>query len=299
MPQNDSPTEDPVIRRFCIGLLTQEGLSTNTVAAYRSDLHHLAACLNERQLTLITATETALHECLATRKHYSVFSNTRFISSVRRFYQFLVNENLLKENPATTLEMPGTGQRLPVILSEEEVDLLLAKEIKNDTDIRNTAMIELLYAAGLRVSELVGLTLSQADMESGYLRITGKGGKERLIPVGESAVAWLKRYCTEVRPRILKDKSCEAVFLNKFGRAMTRQAFWQIIKKRATTTGITKNISPHTLRHAFATHLVNHDADLRAVQMLLGHSSLSTTQIYTHVANRRLKNLHKTHHPRA
>ena len=300
MPQTTS--ERACVRRFCDNLLAEEGLSRNTIAAYRADLRFLSGYLEKRQMTLTTATESALHDCMAVRRGYSAFSNARFISSLRRFYQFLADEQELPANPAGTLETPGTGRRLPIILSEEEVGLLLSVAPGNAAGLRDTAMIELLYASGLRVSELVNLKLSQVDLDGGYLRITGKGGKERLVPIGEIAVAWLRRYCREVRPQMKVGKPRggphDALFLSKFGRAMTRQAFWQILKKRTLKAGIRKNISPHTLRHAFATHLVNHEADLRVVQMLLGHSSLSTTQIYTHVANQRLKQLHQAHHPR-
>ena len=298
MPQKNILTETPYVRQFCDSLLAQEGLSLNTITAYHADLRFLSAYLRTRRLTLITATEAVLHDCLASRKQYSTFSNARFVSSIRRFYQFMVTTEQREENPANTLETPTIGRHLPATLNEEDIEHLLAVKPKNATDIRNTTMIELLYAAGLRVSELVGLKLRQINMESGYLRVSGKGDKERLIPIGESAVAWLKRYCEEIRPRMITNGTHDAVFLSKFGRAMTRQAFWQIIKKRAMVAGISKHLSPHTLRHAFATHLINHNADLRVVQMLLGHRSLSTTQIYTHVANQRLKQLHQTHHPR-
>ena len=296
---SDSTALPSQIKQFCGTLRAVEGLSENTIISYRTDVKFLHTYLAQHKIPVNVATNVDLRHCLETRSHYSSVSNARFISSIRRFYQFLKRENLTQANPATQLQMPRTDRLLPSILSEEEVEKLLAHEPKNITEQRNCVMVELLYASGLRVSELVSLKLSQVNIENGHLRVIGKGHKERLVPIGETAIARLTHYYADAYPQLIQGKSRhDVLFPNKYGRAMTRQAFWQIIKNLARQTKIEKPISPHTLRHAFATHLINHNADLRVVQMLLGHSSLSTTQIYTHVANQRLKQLHQAHHPR-
>jgi len=218
---------------------------------------------------------------------------------LRRFYRFLLREGLIADDPSALLESPRLGRPLPKALTEELVEkLLAAPHCDNPLGLRDRAMLETLYATGLRVSELVLLGLSQLNLQAGVVKVTGKGNKERLVPLGEEAIEWLQRYLSTARPELLHQKTSEALFPTSRGAAMTRQAFWHNIKRYARTAGIEVNLSPHTLRHAFATHLLNHGADLRVVQMLLGHADLSTTQIYTQVARERLKQLHRAHHPR-
>lgn len=300
-PPHSDALSAPVdsIEQFCSYLLVHEGLSENTVTSYRNDLNFLTAHLKKKRIAPTAADEGDLSACLAARSKYSAVSNARFISSVRRYYRYLYRAKVIAENPAKKFRTPRIGRRLPTVLSERDVESLLSLAPQTPTEARNLVMIELLYASGLRVSELVGLALSQVNHDSGCLRVTGKGGKERLIPIGEMATRGLKRYLSDVRPQFVNPRrDSSAVFLNRFGTAMTRQAFWQMLKDWAVKAGVNKDFSPHTLRHACATHLVNHGADLRVVQMLLGHGNLSTTQIYTHVAGQRLKQLHEVHHPR-
>ncbi len=297
----DSSSDD-CIEAFVSALLSQDGLSRNTVVAYRRDILHFNACLRHKRVALQAARREDVRHCLTGRitGGYNARSNARFISSVRRFYRYLMREGLVAKDPTEEITLPKFGRRLPFNLSESEVEnLLAAPSPDTPTGLRDKAMIELLYACGLRVSELVGLETSQIFLDAGYLRVIGKGSKERLIPIGEQAVEWVQRYLAEGRPVLLaRHGACKAVFVSNRGRALTRQTFWYALKRLARVAGISKPLSPHTLRHAFATHLLNHGADLRVVQMLLGHSDLSTTQIYTHVANARLKTLHKMHHPR-
>ncbi|MDH3934829.1 MAG: site-specific tyrosine recombinase XerD, partial [Gammaproteobacteria bacterium] len=226
-------------------------------------------------------------------------TTARLVSSMRRYYRFLIREGSLQEDPSVRIETPRIGRPLPDTLSESEVEALLdAPETADPLGLRDRAMLELLYACGLRVSELVGLTSDQVNLTQGVVRLMGKGNKERLVPLGEEAVDWLQRYIDEGRAELASDSSARQLFITRRGAGMTRQAFWYRIRHYAVISGINKHLSPHTLRHAFATHLLNHGADLRVVQMLLGHSDLSTTQIYTHVARERLKELHAQHHPR-
>ena len=227
-------------------------------------------------------------------------TSARLLSSIRRFYRYLVRQGAVQKDPSAQIEFPKLGRPLPETLTEEEVERLLAAPNTNKAQgVRDRAMLEVLYACGLRVSELIGLTLSQVNLNHGVIRVTGKGNKERLIPFGEQANEWISKFINEARADLLKNKRpCDALFITNRGAAMTRQAFWHLIKKHSKNVGIKKHLSPHTLRHAFATHLLNHGADLRVVQMLLGHSDLSTTQIYTHVAQARLQELHQKHHPR-
>jgi len=227
-------------------------------------------------------------------------TSARLLSSIRRFYRYLVRQGAVQKDPSAQIEFPKLGRPLPETLSEEEVESLLnAPNTKKPQGVRDRAMLEVLYACGLRVSELIGLTLGQVNLNHGVIRVTGKGNKERLIPFGEQANEWISRFVNEARADLLKkNRQCDALFITNRGAAMTRQAFWHLIKKHSKNVGISKHLSPHTLRHAFATHLLNHGADLRVVQMLLGHSDLSTTQIYTHVAQARLQELHQKHHPR-
>ena len=283
-------------------LWLERGLSRATLAAYRKDLAALAAWL-ERDI--VTATEADLHAFLAAclGAGRSPRTAARFLAATRSFYRRALETGVVERDPTANLPSPLLGRPLPGSLSEEEVERLLGAPRSNDPEgapgeYRDRVMLELLYATGLRVSELVSLTVSALNTRRGTVQVVGKGAKERLVPVGEVALAWLARYLAESRPRILKARASEALFPSNRGRAMTRQTFWHAVKRYAAIAGIDREISPHTLRHAFATHLVNHGADLRAVQLMLGHADLSTTQIYTHVARDRLKRLHAEHHPR-
>ncbi len=297
------PTEDNkiAIEAFADALWMERGLSDNTLAAYRSDLNAFANWLDKQQVSLVAAQRNDLLEYLAERAKQGtrVRTTARLLSSLRRFYQYLVREGKLQEDPSARIDAPRLMKSVPKFLTEEEVEKLLsAADISRPLGLRDRTMLEILYASGLRVSELVTLDIYQVNMQQGVVRITGKGGKERLVPMGEEAISWLDRYMRESRPDILKGRPCDALFPTNRAASMTRQSFWHIIKRYAQAAGINKQLSPHTLRHAFATHLLNHGADLRVVQMLLGHSNLSTTQIYTHVARERLKSLHSEHHPR-
>lgn len=291
-----------LIDRFCDRLWLEDGLSQNTLSAYRRDLQAFSKWLNEAcHHELPQAAGSDIDAYLAYRFAARTKPRTaaRYTASLRRFYRFLASENLVENDPTRFLDTPKLPRPLPKVLSESEVESLLAStDIEPPAGLRDRAMLETLYATGLRVSELVGLKLLNLDLNAAVLRVTGKGGKDRLVPLGEEAQHWLSRYLGESRPMLLNGKTCAEVFITPRGAGMTRQAFWHLLKRRAKTAGIHKPLSPHTLRHAFATHLLAHGADLRAVQMLLGHADISTTQIYTHVARERLKQLHKQHHPR-
>ncbi|MCB1758639.1 MAG: site-specific tyrosine recombinase XerD [Gammaproteobacteria bacterium] len=291
-----------VIERFADALWMERGLSENTLAAYRSDLGILATWLRRTRATGLLQVERAdLLAFLATQSQQGrkARSSARLLSALRQFYRHAVREGWLRQDPSARVEAPKLGRPLPKSLTEAEVEALLeAPRIEDPEGERDRVMLEVLYATGLRVSELVGLTLDQVELRRGLVRVTGKGGKERLVPLGEEALDWLRRFLLSGRSALLGGQLCDALFPTRRGAGMTRQAFWYRIKKHALGAGIRKSISPHTLRHAFATHLLDHGADLRVVQMLLGHSDLSTTQIYTHVAQERLRNLHRKHHPR-
>jgi len=305
-PENSSPDAvDEVDRRllesFLDALWMERGLSDNTLVAYRSDLQGLARWLMENGRTLLRARREDLLGYLAARAGRGAHSRStaRLLSSMRRFYQHMVREKRVAEDPSALIDSPKLGHPLPKALTETEVEALLAApDVEDVLGLRDRAMLELLYASGLRVSELVGLGLAQVNTRQGVVRVMGKGRKERLVPLGEEALSWLERYLREARPVLVKGRPAESLFPTRRGAAMTRQAFWHLVKRHAKRAGLKKALSPHTLRHSFATHLVNHGADLRVVQMLLGHSDLSTTQIYTHVARERLKQLHAQHHPR-
>lgn len=284
---------------FLDALWMEQGLSDNTLSAYGSDLQIFAKSLSAKSLLEVTEQDITaflakrLQEGLANR------SSARIISSLRRFYGYWFREGKITIDPTELIELPRVSQFLPQALSEQDVELLLqAPETTNTLGFRDRTMLELLYATGLRVSELVGLQLAQVSIRQGVVRVTGKGDRERLVPVGEEAVSWLENYLLKVRPALLAGRQSDDMFVTNRGHAMTRQAFWHIIKRYAQKADIVKELSPHTLRHAFATHLLNHGADLRVVQLLLGHADLSTTQIYTHIANARLKELHAKFHPR-
>jgi integrase/recombinase XerD len=289
------------IEAFADALWMERGLSENTLSAYRGDLNAFASWLENRQLPLLVAQRKDLLEYLAYKATCGarVRSTARLLSSLRRFYQYLVREGRIPEDPSARIDAPKLMRSVPRFLTEDEVERLLdAPDISKALGLRDRTMLEMLYASGLRVSELVTLDLHQVNLQQGIARIRGKGGKERLVPIGEEAITWIDRYMHESRQELLKKQVSDALFPTSRGAAMTRQGFWYLIKRYAQKAGIEKHLSPHTLRHAFATHLLNHGADLRVVQMLLGHSNLSTTQIYTHVARERLKSLHAEHHPR-
>ncbi|MDR2215914.1 MAG: site-specific tyrosine recombinase XerD [Nevskiaceae bacterium] len=292
---------DPAVGRFLDGAWMERGLSSNTLAAYRADLLALSRWLALRHVPVAKATRADLLDFIAWRVQSGARprSTARQLSSFRRFFRHLVREGALREDPTAQIAMPKVGRSLPKSLTEAEVELLLnAPLITEPLGCRDRTMLEVLYATGLRVSELVALKHSQLNMNQGVLRVVGKGDRERLIPLGEEAQRWLKDFIGGARNEILLDRHTDYLFPTRRGDHMTRQAFWHIIKRYARKAGIAKELSPHTLRHAFATHLLNHGADLRVVQMLLGHSDLSTTQIYTHVARERMKDLHARHHPR-
>jgi integrase/recombinase XerD len=296
----NTPDKD-IIERFCDAIWLQEGLSANTLDAYRRDLEGLGRWLAPRGTTVMTATRGELLEYLSGRvgKGARPRTTARLLSSLRRFYGYLVREERIKTDPTSLIDSPKIGRPLPKSLTEEQVEKLLqSPNVVTHYGLRDRAMLETLYATGLRVSELVGLTLSQVSLTQGVVRVIGKGDKERLVPLGEEAMAWISRYLAEGRPKLVRSHSTDALFTTARGGPMTRQAFWHNLKVHTRTAGIRTALSPHTLRHAFATHLLNHGADLRVVQMLLGHADLSTTQIYTHVAQARLKTLHEQHHPR-
>ncbi|MEX2515364.1 MAG: site-specific tyrosine recombinase XerD [Gammaproteobacteria bacterium] len=293
-------SEQALIDRFLDAIWQESGLSEQTLAAYRSDLqnfhHWLAAAGSE----LVNADDSQIQAYLATAfDQQKPRTRARRFSSLRRFYSFLASNNLRADNPMARIVSPRVGRSLPKSLSETDVEALLnAPDVATPLGLRDRTMLEVLYATGLRVSELVTLTLLQVNQRQGVVRVIGKGNKERLVPLGEEALDWLNRFVQQGRPQLLNEQLTDALFPTRRGSGMTRQAFWHLIKRYARQAGIEKPLSPHVLRHAFATHLLNHGADLRVVQMLLGHSAISTTQIYTHIANQRLKELHATHHPR-
>lgn len=296
-------TEDQsLIETFSDALWMERGLSRNTLAAYQTDLRKVAEWLREhRQYGLLQVQRGDLlnHLTFHAMQGHKPRSTARLLSCLRQFYQYAVRENWMERDPSANIDAPKLGRPLPSALTEEEVkSLLLAPELGEAEGVRDRAMLEVLYATGLRVSELINLCPEQVSLTQGVVRVIGKGGKERLVPLGDEALFWLEKFTRGMRHDLLGDRLCDQLFPTRRGSGMTRQAFWYRIKIHAATAGITKHISPHTLRHAFATHLLNHGADLRVVQLLLGHSDLSTTQIYTHVARERLKILHQKHHPR-
>ncbi len=290
-----------LIEEFLDALWLEKGLSPHTRSAYRTDLRAFARWLEGRGLTLESVGRDAVLDHLGWRlsEGYQARSTARFLSGLRSFYKYAVREGRLAEDPTLLVSMPQLGAPLPKSLSEADVEALLAAPDTEDTlGLRDRTMLEVLYATGLRVTELISLTLDEINLREGSLRVFGKGSKERLIPLGEEAIAWLESYLKTARPLLLGGQPGDILFPSQRGTPMTRQTFWHRIKLHAQVAGIRTSLSPHTLRHAFATHLLNHGADLRTVQMLLGHTSLSTTQIYTHVARVRLQQLHAQHHPR-
>lgn len=292
---------DPLIESFVDFLWSTKGLSDNTLASYRTDLEHFERYLLQQKTTLVNADTLMIKQYLAYRfeQKYAKTSSARLLSSLRRFYGFLVVQKIIEVDPSALIESPKLARKLPDVLSEAQVDSLLDEpNLEDPIECRDKAMLELLYATGLRVTELVSLTMEQVSLRQGVVRVTGKGGKERLVPMGEMALSALENYLKSARHELLNMRQSDVLFPSNRAQMMTRQTFWHRIKLYATRAGISVHLSPHTLRHAFATHLLNHGADLRVVQLLLGHSDLSTTQIYTHVAKARLAELHKLHHPR-
>ncbi|MCL1092382.1 site-specific tyrosine recombinase XerD [Shewanella kaireitica] len=298
------PTEyipDSAIDLFLDHLWSTKGLSDNTLSAYRTDLRHFDRHQQLKGLKLVESSQFDVRDYLAVRfdKGFAKTSSARMMSSLRRFFGYLVVNKQINTDPMALLESPKLARKLPDSLSEDDIDRLLSEPQTDDPiECRDKAMLELLYATGLRVSELVGLTMEQLSLRQGLVRIVGKGGKERLVPLGELAVSEVENYLKFARVELLKGKQSDVLFPSKRAQQMTRQTFWHRIKLYALRANISTELSPHTLRHAFATHLLNHGADLRVVQLLLGHSDLSTTQIYTHVATARLASLHSEHHPR-
>lgn len=291
------------VEHFLDAIWMERGLSENSLSSYRSDL-----CLYEKWLSdqkaadILQCTEVEIQSYFAwlLGRGYSSKTLARLLSCFRGFYQYAKREGLISIDPTLTIDAPKLGRKLPDLLSEEEVErLLLAPDVDDTIELRDRAMLELLYASGLRVSELVHLELADISLTQGIIRVMGKGSKERIVPMGLEAMEWLERYFLVSRPSLLADKQAAECFLSRRGQGMTRQAFWYRIKHYGVRAGIAKNLSPHTVRHAFATHLLNNGADLRVVQLLLGHSDLSTTQIYTHIATARLQSIHQEHHPRA
>ena len=293
--------QDPLTEQFLDNLWAERGLSDNSLQSYRHDLQHLHRQLAARGTTLKAATREDLLAVLAAevQQGKSPRSISRYLSAYRQFYRWMVREGSIQSDPVALIESPKTGRGLPKALTEEQVEsLLAAPDTEKNLGVRDKAMLELMYATGLRVSELVGLQLPNLNMNQGVIRVVGKGQKERLVPLGDEALESLKVYLSRGRPELLKGAQTDSVFVTSRKAGMTRQAFWYMVRRYASQCAISQKLSPHMLRHSFATHLLNHGADLRVVQLLLGHSDLSTTQIYTHIAREGLKRMHEAHHPR-
>jgi integrase/recombinase XerD len=292
---------EPLLESFLDSAWAERGLSENTLKSYRYDLALLARHLAKNSSSLATASREDLLNFLATQVQAgrSPRSLSRYLSGFRQFYQWLLREGRILKDPSALIDSPKLGRGLPKALNEKQVEALLeAPDVESPLGLRDRTMLELMYATGLRVSELISLEAVNLGISQGIVRVMGKGGKERLVPLGEEALSWLQRYLEESRPELLRGGDCPLVFVTSRKSGMTRQAFWYALKKYAVAAGIGQKVSPHMLRHSFATHLLNHGADLRVVQLLLGHSDLSTTQIYTHIAREGLKQLHSEHHPR-
>jgi integrase/recombinase XerD len=296
-------TNSEILDEFSDSLWLEDGLSRNTLESYRRDLNKFAAWLEQqRGVPLVETTHADIQGFLAHLvggEKAKATSTSRAISSLKRLFRYLLRQNRVNADPTLQIATPKLPRSLPKSLTEADVELLLnAPDVQDPLGLRDRTMLEVLYATGLRVSELVGLSVAQVSLDMGLVRVMGKGSKERLVPLGEEALDWIRRYLAGGRADLLAGKLSDALFVTHRGEGMTRQMFWYLIKKHAREGGLHKPLSPHTLRHAFATHLLNHGADLRVVQMLLGHADISTTQIYTHVARERLKQLHSLHHPR-
>jgi integrase/recombinase XerD len=298
-----SEVEESLLDEFCDALWLEDGLARNTLASYRSDLLIFAHWLREKNSkSLLDARQQDIEEYLAHQVLVAkarARTTSRGLSSLKRFFRFELRQGKIKADPTLRIDAPKLPRSLPKSLTEGDVESLLdAPQVETPLGMRDRTMLETLYAGGLRVSELVGLTIPQVSLDMGVVRVLGKGAKERLVPLGEEALTWIGRYLDEARPDLLNGKVSNALFVTARGQPMTRQGFWYLLRRYCAQAGLAKTTSPHTLRHAFATHLLNHGADLRVVQLLLGHADISTTQIYTHVARERLKQLHSKHHPR-
>ena len=294
---------DALIDQFADSLWLSDGLARNTIESYGRDITQLDEWLREENVVTLLAVEPQHLQAFLGHRidalHASPRSTARLTSALKRFFQYLLRETLIASDPSVHLQSPKLTRGLPQSLSEADVDALLdAPDVGTPLGLRDCAMLETLYASGLRVTELVTLKVAQVSLDMGVVRVMGKGAKERLVPLGETASDAIQRYATSARIEILGGKKSDDMFVTQRGRAMTRQMFWHMIKRYAIKGNVNKPISPHTLRHAFATHLINHGADLRVVQLLLGHADITTTQIYTHVARERLKQIHAQHHPR-
>tara|TARA_B100001123_G_scaffold410763_1_gene506237 strand:+ start:1793 stop:2695 length:903 start_codon:yes stop_codon:yes gene_type:complete len=297
---SENTSSEKLIDRFIDSIWLEKGLSQNTLNAYRQDISKLRVWLKPESIENADKIQLLNYLSYRLSEGYSSRSTARSLSSLRAFYSYLLSNSVIGEDPTSKIQSPKLGHSLPKILSEEDVEKLIkAPDTKDALGLRDRAMLELLYACGLRISELINLEVINLNIRQGVVKVLGKGGKERLVPMGEQALDWISEYLSRGREQLLGDKQSSSIlFLSNRGRGMTRQTFWYRIKLYAEKSGVDKNLSPHTLRHAFATHLINHGADLRTVQLLLGHSSLSTTQIYTEVARHRMKELHRQHHPR-
>lgn len=298
-----SEVEESLLDEFCDALWLEDGLARNTLVSYRSDLLKFAQWLRKKNsISLLDTRQQDIegylaHQVLVAKA--SARTTSRELSSLKRFFRFELRQGKIKADPTLRIDAPKLPRSLPKSLTEGDVESLLdAPQVEKLLGLRDKTMLETLYAGGLRVSELVGLKIPQVSLDMGVVRVLGKGAKERLVPLGEEALTWIGRYLDEVRPDLLNGKVSDALFVTARGQPMTRQGFWYLLRRYCAQAGLAKTVSPHTLRHAFATHLLNHGADLRVVQLLLGHADISTTQIYTHVARERLKQLHAKHHPR-
>ena len=292
---------DNIIDNFCDSIWIEKGLSKNTIESYASDLNQLSKWLSSKDKTMKACTEIDINMFLAEKIKKGNLSTSinRSLSSIKSFFNWLTYNSIIKINPSELIESPKIGRKLPINISEEDVEKILsAPDLSSPYGIRDKAMLELLYATGLRISELINLKFNEIDFKRGIVKIAGKGGKERIVPVGETALSWLTDYIDNIRQDLIAENENVYLFLSNRGKQLSRKSCWSIINNYSKVSLDSKTISPHSLRHAFATHLLNHGADLRSVQMLLGHSSLSTTQIYTHVAKERLIKFHAKFHPR-
>ena len=299
----DFDSDSVLLDTFFNYMLIERGLSKNTIDSYARDITKFSNFIYHtisKSLTECINKDLILFLAHLKEDGYSSKSIARNVSSIKSFYRFLHNENVIKQNPFIEIKTPRTEKRLPDVLNEDEVMLVLNSPNVNDNiGLRDKALFEVLYATGLRVTELISLTVNNVNLEAGFLIVLGKGSKERIVPMGDESVLWIRRYLADSRPNFLKNRVSDFLFLNRYGKPLSRQGFWKIIKKYCLIAGITKNVSPHTFRHSFASHLLGGGADLRSVQTMLGHSDISTTQIYTHIDKGTLKKIHRKYHPRS